>query len=94
MSNPPETVSILREKMGSFPILSRDIKHTFYHPVSQHISALSSSQLKKPSKKTNKQDTQRIVDENRWKKVNAGVRVLVYLAANAAFTWLYISRLA
>lgn len=87
MSNPPEAVSILKKKMGSFPILSRDIKHTFYHPVSQHISALSSSQLKKP-------DTKKIVDENRWKKVNAGERLLVYLAANAAFTWLYISRLA
>lgn len=40
------------------------------------------------------QDTKKIVDENRWKKVNAGVRVLVYLAVNAAFTRLYISRLA
>lgn len=38
--------------MGSFPILSRDIKHTFYHPVSQHISALSSSQLKTKQNKT------------------------------------------
>lgn len=64
MSNPPEAVSILRKKKkGSFPILSRDIKHTFYHPVSQHISALSSSQLKTKNKTENPPKTIPAVSE-------------------------------